>query len=168
MTAGKLEINSPINAPPNYFGNNSIFNGNILGSNINATNFTSTELITGYDITSTHNITGYDLIINHNINVTNEITSLNIISTNLTATNITCNNNLNGNNIFANNFNSNNYNFINSLGGHAMNIGTNGGAGLNLNSITVGNALSIIYLNGLVVFNGGTYNMSGFINQIGP
>ena len=151
VTAGKLEINSPINAPPNYFNNNSIFNGNILGSNINATNFTSTELITGYDITSTHNITGYDLIINHNINVTNEITSLNLTSTNLSATNINCNN----------------YNCSNSNGNNVVMIATNGGDFLSGNNITIGNLYSTTYIAGLVIFQGGNFNMSGLINQIG-
>ena len=151
VTAGKLEINSPINAPPNYFNNNSIFNGNILGSNINATNITSTELITGYDITSTHNITGYDLIINNNINVTNEITSLNLTSTNLSATNINCNN----------------YNCSNSNGNNVVMIATNGGDFLSGNNITIGNLYSTTYIAGLVIFQGGNFNMSGLINQIG-
>ena len=65
--------------------------------------------------------------------------------------------------ISAGGIDTNSINYLSSIGGQAINIGTNGTVGL-VNSITIGSATDIIYLNGVTFMN--SFNMSSFINQI--
>jgi hypothetical protein len=95
-----------------------------------------------------------NLICNNNLNVANEITGLTITGTNMSANNLTVNNN----------FNCNNLNFNNPSVNLTMRIGTN--ATVFNNDIIIGTNFTTTYLNGIVVFNGGTFNMSTYINQL--
>ena len=97
-----------------------------------------------------------NLSITNNLTVDNEITSLNITGTTISAANL----------FVSTNLNSNNLNFNNTLGNN-MNIGTNVLSPISLNTINIGNTFTRTYLNGIVFFAGGTFNMSLFINQIG-
>jgi hypothetical protein len=97
-----------------------------------------------------------NLSITNNLTVDNEITSLNITGTSISAANL----------FVSTNLNSNNLNFNNTLGNN-MNIGTNVLSPISLNTINIGNTFTRTYLNGIVFFAGGTFNISSFINQIG-
>jgi len=98
-----------------------------------------------------------NLSITNNLNVDNEITSLNITGTSISAANL----------FVSTNLNSNNLNFNKQLG-NIMNIGTNVVSPLSFNRIDIGNSFTRTYLNGVVFFAGGAFNMNSFIDQIGP
>jgi len=145
---------------------------------------TSTELksngtleVIGTSILSTTNITGNVSINGVPTQTPNVTTPSNLTITNgkLTISGTTANtfNNdciFNGNvtvtNLSLTNLNCNNLNFSNSLGGNSLYIGTNGGSLTSPNVISIGNGYSSTVLNGLVIFNGPTFNMSSYINQI--
>jgi hypothetical protein len=134
------------------------------GLNIQNGNLTITtgklEIIGGVGLTNyINNDTTFNgnIICNNNLSITNNLTVDNeITGTSISAANL----------FVSTNLNSNNLNFNNTLGNN-MNIGTNVLSPISLNTINIGNTFTRTYLNGIVFFAGGVFNMSSFINQIG-
>ena len=136
-------------------------------SSLSTTNITGNVSINGVptqtpNVTTPSNLT----ITNGKLTITGETANIfnndTIFNGDITATNLTLVNPLSLSELKCNNLN-----FTNSVGNNALNIGTNGGSLFNPNSISIGNAFSTTYLNGLVLFTGSTFNMSSYINQVG-
>jgi hypothetical protein len=134
-------------------GNLTITTGNleIIGG-VGLTNYINNDTTFNGNIICNNNLS-----ITNNLTVDNEITSLNITGTSISAANL----------FVSTNLNSNNLNFNNQLG-NIMNIGTNVVSPLSFNRIDIGNSFTRTYLNGVVFFAGGAFNMNSFIDQIGP
>jgi hypothetical protein len=143
---------------------------------------TSTELksngtlqVVGTTTLSTTNING-NLIINgvpdpivitpSNLTITNGKLTVSGETANTFNNDCIFNGNITATNLSLTNLNCNNLNFSNSLGGNSLYIGTNGGSLASPNVISIGNGYSSTVLNGFVIFNGPTFNMSSYINQI--
>jgi hypothetical protein len=143
---------------------------------------TSTELksngtlqVVGTTTLTTTNING-NLIINgvpdpivitpSNLTITNGKLTVSGETPNIFNNDTIFNGNITATNLSLTNLNCNNLYFSNSLGGNSLYIGTNGGSLISPNVISIGNGYSSTVLNGFVIFNGPTFNMSSYINQI--
>jgi len=181
VTGASTLSTTTVNSTLNVTGTSTLYNTNINGTlGVTGTSTLSTTTLPNGNLTisngslfvngaSTLNATN---LATGNLTITTEILGgvgqLNYINNDTIFNgNMFCNNNLTiTNNLNTLNINCDNLNFADSLGGHSMLIGTNGGSISAGNTITIGNAYSVTYLGGIVAFTGAVFNMTNLINQI--
>ncbi len=175
LTTGNILVNSIIGSitSPNIVSTSSLTsNGTLSVTNLstlnsltvatgNATVTTGNVIISAGNLSIsglTSNTINNSTTINGNLLVTAPVTLSNSLTT---SSNIV----VNGNGISSTALYCNNLSFVNSLGANSMYIGS--GVTALPNIINVGSSTSTTILNGLVIFNGPTFTMQSYVNQLG-